>query len=101
MAVRDAIVATNHLVPVLHGAVDLAAVDAVLPTIQAEREPEIIRIQQLQQAEVAQGELLRHNMLIRKAVGLLAPWLGGGVRRSWLRRQRQLRQGITQVELKV
>ena len=99
MALRDAIVATNYLVPAWRGADHAATIDAVLPQIQAERDPEIMRIQQLQQAEVAQGERLRNNTLMRQAVRWLAPWLRGGVRRSWLQRQHQLRQGVTEVIL--
>ena len=51
MGLRDAIVATNQLVPVLQQSTNLAAIDTALAQIQAEREPEIIEIQRLQQAE--------------------------------------------------
>lgn len=101
MALRDAIVAANHLVPLLKGKRDLDALDAVLPQIQAEREPEIIRVQHLQRTEMAQGELLRENGLIRQVASGLAPILGRVVKRSWVRRQRQLRQGVTAVRLRV
>ena len=101
MALRDAIVATNHLVPILTGTADPTDIDVVLPRIQAERDPEIIRIQQLQRSELAQGELLRNDGLLRQAVGMLTPVLGLGVRRSWVQRQRQLRQGVTSVTLRV
>jgi 2-polyprenyl-6-methoxyphenol hydroxylase-like FAD-dependent oxidoreductase len=101
MALRDAIVATNHLVPLLQQQPNLAAIDAVLPQIQAEREPEIIQIQRLQQAEVSQGELMKNSPLLRHAVSFLAPAIGSIIKRSWLDRQLQLRQGFTRVELKV
>lgn len=101
MALRDAIVAANHLVPLLREGATDTAIDAVLPQIQAEREPEIIRAQQLQRQEAAQAELLRKSALLRWAVSQLAPLLGKLVRHSWLSRQRQLRQGVTQIQLTV
>ena len=101
MALRDVIVAANHLVPLLREGATDAAIDAVLPQIQAEREPEIIRAQQLQSQEAAQAELLRKSALLRWGASQLAPLLGKGVRHSWLARQRQLRQGVTQIQLNV
>jgi 2-polyprenyl-6-methoxyphenol hydroxylase-like FAD-dependent oxidoreductase len=100
MALRDVIVAANHLVPLLHQP-NLAAIDAVLPQIQTEREPEIMQIQKLQQAEVAQAELMRNIPLLRHAVSRLAPLIRSRIRQSWLDRQLKLRQGFTQVVLKV
>ncbi len=100
MALRDVIVAANHLVPLLQQS-NWAAIDAVLPQIQAEREPEIIQTQKLQQAEVAQGELMRNIPLLRHAVSRLAPLIRSRIRRSWLDRQLKLRQGFTQVVLKI
>jgi 2-polyprenyl-6-methoxyphenol hydroxylase-like FAD-dependent oxidoreductase len=99
MALRDVIVAANRLAPLLQQQPNLAEIDAVLPQIQAEREPEIIQIQKLQQAEVAQAELMHNIPLLRHAVSRLAPLIGRRVRQSWLERQLQLRQGFTQVAL--
>jgi 2-polyprenyl-6-methoxyphenol hydroxylase-like FAD-dependent oxidoreductase len=82
MALRDVIVAANHLVPLLREGATDAAIDAVLPHIQAEREPEIIRAQQLQCEEAAQAELLRKSALLRWGASQLAPLLGKGVRHS-------------------
>jgi 2-polyprenyl-6-methoxyphenol hydroxylase-like FAD-dependent oxidoreductase len=48
MALRDAIVAANHLVPVLRARPDPAALDAATARIEAERLPEIIVAQRLQ-----------------------------------------------------
>jgi 2-polyprenyl-6-methoxyphenol hydroxylase-like FAD-dependent oxidoreductase len=101
MALRDVIVATNHLVPVLQQSANLAAIDLALAHIQSEREPEIIEIQRLQRAEVAQAELMHNYPILRHAVSLLAPLLRGRIRKSWLDRQLQLRQGFTQVSLKI
>jgi 2-polyprenyl-6-methoxyphenol hydroxylase-like FAD-dependent oxidoreductase len=101
MALRDAIVATNQLVPVLQQPSNLAEIDTALARIQSEREPEIIEIQRLQQAEVAQAELMHNYPILRHAVSRLAPLLRGRIRATWLARQLQLRQGFTQVNLKL
>jgi 2-polyprenyl-6-methoxyphenol hydroxylase-like FAD-dependent oxidoreductase len=101
MALRDVIVATNHLVPVLQQPANLAAIDLALAQIQTEREPEIIEIQRLQKAEVAQAELMHNYPILRHTVSLLAPLLRGRIRKSWLDRQLQLRQGFTPVYLKI
>lgn len=95
MALRDAIVASNYLVPLLKESLDRQALDKTLPKIQAAREPEIISIQKLQQAELAQAEKLRHSALLRLLVSQFAPFISPFVRFSWLRRQKKLRQGIT------
>jgi 2-polyprenyl-6-methoxyphenol hydroxylase-like FAD-dependent oxidoreductase len=97
MALRDVIVATNHLVPVLQQPPNLAEIDTALAQIQAEREPEIIEIQRLQQAEVAQAELMHDYPILRHAVSRLAPLLRHRIRAAWLDRQIQLRQGFMQV----
>ena len=104
MGLRDAIVAANHLVPLFQQQPNPTAIDAVLSQIQAEREPEIIQIQQLQAAEVAQAELLRNYPPLRYAVSRLAPLispLGNRIRHNWIDRQLQLRRGFTDVCLKV
>jgi 2-polyprenyl-6-methoxyphenol hydroxylase-like FAD-dependent oxidoreductase len=101
MALRDVIVATNHLVPLLGQNPSLAEIDNVLHQIQAEREPEIIEIQRLQQAEVAQAELMHNYPIVRHTVSRLAPIIGGAIRKSWLDRQLQLRQGYSPVRLEV
>jgi 2-polyprenyl-6-methoxyphenol hydroxylase-like FAD-dependent oxidoreductase len=101
MALRDVIVAANHLVPLLREAAEPTAIDAALPKIQAEREPEIVRVQQLQAQEAAQAELLDKSALLRWTASQLAPLLRYPVRQSWIARQRQLRQGVTRVELTV
>jgi 2-polyprenyl-6-methoxyphenol hydroxylase-like FAD-dependent oxidoreductase len=100
MALRDVIVATNHLVPVLQQSPNLESIDLALVQIQAEREPEIIEIQRLQRAEVAQAELMHNYPILRHAVSRLAPVIGSRIRKSWLDRQLQLRKGFTQVYLK-
>ena len=94
MALRDAIVASNYLIPHLTTSLDCQALDKTLPQIQAAREPEIVRIQKLQQAELKQAEKLRHSGLLRSLVSQFAPAIGPLVRLSWLRRQKKLRHGI-------
>ncbi len=101
MALRDVIVATNHLVTALQQPANVAAIDLALAQIQAEREPEIIEIQRLQQAEVGQAELMHNYPILRHAVSRLAPVIGSRIRKSWLDRQLQLRQGFTPVDLKI
>ena len=101
MAFRDAIVAANHLVSVLNTEVSGDRIDAVLPLIQQEREPEIIRIQKLQAQEMAQAELLHGSAFIRWGARTFTPIIRPAIRASWLRRQKQLRQGVTKVRLTV
>jgi 2-polyprenyl-6-methoxyphenol hydroxylase-like FAD-dependent oxidoreductase len=102
MAFRDAIVAANHLVPILaNSAANLSQIDAVLPLIQQEREPEIIRIQQLQAQEMAQAELLHNSAFVRWGAKTFAPIIRPAIKYSWLKRQKQLRQGVTKVTLTI
>ena len=102
MAFRDVIVAVNHLVPLLtQTSADLSKIDAALSQIQLEREPEIRRIQQLQAQEVAQAELLHNYAFLRWGAKTFATIIRPGIRASWLRRQKQLRQGVTKVCLVV
>lgn len=101
MALRDVIVTANHLVPLWQQQAEQSAIDAALLNIQAEREPEIIRAQQLQHQEAAQAELLVNRALLRWGVSQFAPLLRQPVRYSWLQRQRQLRQGLGPIQLLV
>ncbi|GAB4224650.1 MAG: FAD-dependent oxidoreductase [Stanieria sp.] len=97
MALRDVIVAANHLIPLLSKPVNHNEIDQILPLIQAEREPEIIRIQQLQQQEIDQAEKLRQSALLRWLASRFAALISSLIRQSWLKRQQKLRQGVTQV----
>lgn len=65
MALRDAIVTANHLVPLLLSKAGDEAIDAALPQIQAERESEIIRAQQLQSEEASLAERLGKSAFLR------------------------------------
>ncbi|MEO0844451.1 MAG: FAD-dependent monooxygenase, partial [Cyanobacteria bacterium J06643_5] len=101
VALRDVIVAVNHLVPVLTKEAENKHIDKVFSQIQKEREPEIIRIQQLQKEEGRQNEILPKNLFLRKIVFRLARLSNKAVRLSWIQRQKKMRQGVTQVKLEV
>ncbi|HSK98554.1 MAG TPA: FAD-dependent monooxygenase [Euzebyales bacterium] len=100
LALRDVVVAANHLIPLARGA-DPEVIDAACMAIQAEREPEVARAQKLQRRE-AQGQgdaragswrftLARHGA---KLLGRYA-W----AQRAWLHRQHDLRFGSVEVRL--
>lgn len=101
LALRDVIVAANHLVPLLKAGAEYEAFDLALSRIQAEREPEIIRAQQLQRQEASKGELLRKNRLIRSLIVQLSPLIRHKLQQFWVKGQYELRQGVTQVRLVV
>jgi 2-polyprenyl-6-methoxyphenol hydroxylase-like FAD-dependent oxidoreductase len=99
VALRDVIIAANHLVPILRDNDSSAAIDEALAAIQAEREPEIIRAQQLQAQEAGQAEILRKYVLIRPLMFQVARLFRGRIRNSWIKRQHDMRVGVTQVQL--
>ncbi|MCP9846729.1 FAD-dependent monooxygenase [Synechococcus sp. Lug-A] len=101
MALRDAIVAANWLVPPLQQGAGTQAIDAVLPRIQQERQAEIQLAQRAQQAEAAQGDLLRRRPDLRFLLAPLAPLAGPLVKALWVRRQAPLRDGFLPVRLRV
>ena len=76
-------------------------IDLALSRIQAEREPEIIRAQQLQAQEAWKGEQLRKNGLLRLLMMQAAPFLGEKIKQFWAKGQYELRQGVTEVKLVV
>jgi 2-polyprenyl-6-methoxyphenol hydroxylase-like FAD-dependent oxidoreductase len=104
LALRDAAVAANHLVPAIRAG---GGVDAALAAIQAEREREVVRAQRLQYREARGQRWARERpWLMRPLLGLV-PWLTrseaiqGWIQRSWLRQQRPLRMGSVEVRLSV
>lgn len=101
MAFRDVIVAANHLVPLLKTEGNYEEIDLALSQIQAEREPEIIRAQQLQAQEAWKGEQLRKNGLLRLLMMQVSPFLGKKIQQFWVKGQYELRQGVTDVKLVV
>ena len=100
LALRDAIVAANHLIPALRSG-SPAVIDAATRAVQAEREPEIVRAQLLQVRE-AQGEQeARAGSWKYSLAKRLAPVMGRWrwAQRAWLQRQHGLRFGVTEVRL--
>ena len=89
MALQDALVASRYLASLEQA--DPSAIDEALTQIQAEREPKIIEIQQLQQTELQQAQKLRKFAILRSLVSSLAPLVGSVIRYSWLRRQLKMR----------
>jgi 2-polyprenyl-6-methoxyphenol hydroxylase-like FAD-dependent oxidoreductase len=100
MALRDAIVAANHLVPVFRDGDNL---EPALGAIQREREREIRRVQALQLREVRGQRWARERPWLVKPLLRIAPLLAktGLIQRAWLRQQRELRFGVTKVHLQV
>jgi 2-polyprenyl-6-methoxyphenol hydroxylase-like FAD-dependent oxidoreductase len=104
MALRDAVVAANHLVPALRTGDDI---DAALAAIQRERAPEIAKAQALQYREARGQRWARERPWLMKPMLALVPWMMGSdairafIERAWLRQQRPLRMGIADVRLRV
>ena len=104
MALRDAVVAANHLVPTLRAGGDVAA---ALAAIQREREPEIAKAQALQYREARGQRWARERPWLMKPMLALVPRMMGSdairgfIQKTWLRQQRPLRMGIADVRLRV
>jgi 2-polyprenyl-6-methoxyphenol hydroxylase-like FAD-dependent oxidoreductase len=103
LALRDAIVAANHLVPVLRDNAGAYVQDAACRAVQAEREPEIVRSQKLQRREArGQGDARSGSWrfgLAKRGAHLLGRYRWA--QNAWLRRQHDLRFGSTEVKLRV
>jgi 2-polyprenyl-6-methoxyphenol hydroxylase-like FAD-dependent oxidoreductase len=103
LALRDAVVAANHLVPVLRKkSAGPRALDAACRAVQAEREPEIARAQKLQLREAAgQGDVRSGSWrfgFAKRAARLLGRYRWA--QRAWLGRQHDLRFGSREVKLR-
>ncbi|HZG91133.1 MAG TPA: FAD-dependent monooxygenase, partial [Pseudonocardia sp.] len=105
LALRDVVVAANHLVPLVAGGpgVDPAALDAACRAVQAEREPEVRRAQRLQRQEArgqgdARAATWRYS-LAKRGARVLGRYRWA--QRAWLRRQHDLRFGSAPVTLRV
>jgi 2-polyprenyl-6-methoxyphenol hydroxylase-like FAD-dependent oxidoreductase len=101
IALRDALVAANHLVPVLTAGNDLAALDAAARRVRDERWPEIEAIQKVQNSEAA---ALNHpDSWTIRLMHLLLPFLFRSGLLLWLQRKerRQLSEGVVPVRLVV
>lgn len=102
LALRDVIVAVNHLVPVALDGPDPVAVDAACRAVQLEREPEVVRAQRLQRRE-AQGQGDARSGSWRFALAKRGATVLGRyawAQRAWLRRQHDLRFGSVPVILR-
>jgi 2-polyprenyl-6-methoxyphenol hydroxylase-like FAD-dependent oxidoreductase len=102
LALRDAVVAANHLVPVLREG-GPEALDAACRAVQAEREPEVARAQKLQRREAAGQGDARSGSWRFELTKRLARRMGRlrWAQSAWLRRQHDLRFGSTEVKLDV
>ena len=97
VAMRDAVVAANHLVPALRAGAPLAPVTA---RVEAERRPEIAALQRLAEwpPRVAMGRGFRHGVARAGVVRFAASAPGQVLARRVLRK---FLHGVTRVELKV
>ena len=100
MALRDAIVAANHLVPTAQNGQDL---EPACAAIASEREREIIPVQQLQLREVRGQRWAREKPWLMAPLLKLAPVIGRlpGIEKMFLWQQKPLRFGVTEVHLDV
>ncbi len=99
IALRDALVAANHLCPVLAAGGAAAAIDAAARAVQQERWPEIVAIQDMQQR---QARLLVNpgSRAVRVVLWLLPLLLRTGVFQRLLHRQyEQMSRGAVPVRL--
>ena len=103
LSLHVAIVTANHLVPVLRSGAGTDALDAATLAVQAERDPEVVRVQTLQFREARrQGDVRSASWrfaLAKRAARLLGRYRWA--QRAWLRRQRDLRFGSTEVRLRI
>lgn len=98
IALRDATVAANHLGPALIEGASPDALDAAARAVQAEREPEIVAIQDLQQQapRLIFGETFLSRVLTSDpAIWLAKTFLGGSI----AHRANPMLNGVTKVHL--
>jgi 2-polyprenyl-6-methoxyphenol hydroxylase-like FAD-dependent oxidoreductase len=99
MALRDALVAANHLCPVLAHSTDAAAIDAAARQVAAERMPEIVAIQEHQRKQT-QTFLRSDRFSSRMAMQMLPLLANSSLLRLLLRnRLRSLQHGVVPVRL--
>ena len=102
MALRDALVAAEQLVPVLQEGASpsegrpeqLARLDRALADVERLRRPEILRIQALQQQELNRARLLLGQPWLRRLLAATARWSGPLLARRWQAGQPTLRDGL-------
>jgi 2-polyprenyl-6-methoxyphenol hydroxylase-like FAD-dependent oxidoreductase len=101
IALRDALVAANHLVPVLTAGADPAALDAAARRVRDERWPEVVTIQKMQDD---QARMLNHpDRWSSRLMLRLLPLLVRTGLLLWLQRKerRQMMDGVVPVRLVV
>lgn len=109
MALRDALVAAERLLPLLapgkprqeanapgadHPPPGADRLDRVLEEISQLRRAEVQAVQALQRQERARAETLRQRPWLRRLVAASAPWSGPLLARRWQAGQPTLRQGL-------
>ncbi len=98
LALRDSVVAANHLVPILMDGADPGTLDEACRAVKAEREPEIARAQKLQRQEArGQGNARSGSWrfgFAKRGVRLLGRYRWA--QNAWLKRQHDLRFGSTE-----
>jgi 2-polyprenyl-6-methoxyphenol hydroxylase-like FAD-dependent oxidoreductase len=99
MALRDALVAANHLCPVLTRGNDAAAIDAAARQVVAERMPEIVTVQDHQRKQTQ--TFLRSDCLSSRLAMRFLPLLAksGLLRLLMGERLRILQHGVVPVRL--
>jgi 2-polyprenyl-6-methoxyphenol hydroxylase-like FAD-dependent oxidoreductase len=101
IALRDALVAANHLVPVLTAGGDPTAVDAAARRVRDERWPEIVAVQGMQQHQAR--ILFAPDRWSTRLMNRLLPWLVRTGLLAWLQRKeyQMLSDGAVPVRLVV
>lgn len=101
VALRDALVAANHLCPVLTDGGDAPAIDAATRRVRDERWPEVVAVQQLQENQGRQ--FFSDRWSTRLVFRLLLPFLMRTGILPWLQRKetRLLTDGVVPVRLVV
>jgi 2-polyprenyl-6-methoxyphenol hydroxylase-like FAD-dependent oxidoreductase len=101
IALRDALVAANHLVPVLTAGGEPSALDAAARRVRDERWPEIVAVQEMQQHQARL--LFSPDRWSNRVLHRLLPWLIRTGLLQWLQRKeyRLMSEGVVPVRLVV
>jgi 2-polyprenyl-6-methoxyphenol hydroxylase-like FAD-dependent oxidoreductase len=101
IALRDALVAANHLVPALTAGGDPSAIDAAAKRVRDERWPEIVAVQEMQQNQARM--LFTPDRWSTRLMHRLLPWLIRTGLLQWLHRKeyRLMSEGVVPVRLVV
>lgn len=98
MALRDAVVAANHLVPALRERADPSALDRAAAAVEAERRPEIVDIQALQTRRGKQFDRTPGRLQLRLMAWVLSRKT---LVRMLLRQRAPFGHGLAEVALRV